>query len=110
MYNISQSNVSINENTTVKLFNDERTTVQGPTDDNNKTELQKACTIEMSMNNGDILTVTMIELEQERRTTRSSYIPGPYIQVIQYNTTCNKFWSVKRWLMNTEAWWKKEGI
>ena len=66
MYDISQSDVSINENTTVNLFNDEGTNVQGPTDDNNEIELQEACTMEMTMNDGDILMTTMIEHEQAK--------------------------------------------
>ena len=66
MYNISQSNVSLNGNSTENLFNDEATTVLGPTDDNKKTELQQACTMKMSMNNGDISMTTMIEHEQAK--------------------------------------------
>ena len=64
MYDISQSDVSFNENSTANLFNDKATTVKGPMDDNKKIELWKACIMEMSMNSGDILTTTMIEYEQ----------------------------------------------
>ena len=64
MYDISQSNVSINKNSTVNLFNNEATTVQGPMNDNNKIDSQKAHTMEMSLNDSDILTTTMIEHEQ----------------------------------------------
>ena len=66
MFDVSQSDVSINENTTVNLFNKEGTTVQGPTDDKNKTDSQKACTMEMSMNDSDIPMTTMVEYEQAK--------------------------------------------
>ena len=66
MYNINQSDVSINESSTVNLFNNKASTAQDPTDDNDKNELQKACTMEMVMNDGNILTTTMIEHEQAK--------------------------------------------
>ena len=66
MYNRSQSNVSLNENSTDNLFNDETTSVQGPMDDNKKIELQKACTMEMLMNDVNISMTTMIEHEQAK--------------------------------------------
>ena len=47
VYNVSQSNVSINENTTVNSFDSKVTTVQGPMDDNNEIKSWKACTMEM---------------------------------------------------------------
>ena len=65
-YNISQSDVSLNENSTANLFNDEATTVQGPTDDNKNIESQKACTMEMLMNDSNILMTIMIEREQAK--------------------------------------------
>ena len=61
VYDVSQSDVSINENTTVNSFNNEGTTVQGPTDDNNEIELWKVCAMEMLMNDGNISITTMIE-------------------------------------------------
>ena len=60
VYDISQSDASINENSTENLFNDEAITVQGQTNNNNKIESQQACTTEMSMNDGNILMKTMI--------------------------------------------------
>ena len=66
MYDISQSNVSLNENSAENLFSDEATTIQGPMDDNKKIESQKACTMEMLMNDSDILMTTMIEHEQAK--------------------------------------------
>ena len=60
VYDISQSDASINENSTENLFNDEAITVQGQTNNNNKIESQQACTTEMSMNDGNILMTTMI--------------------------------------------------
>ena len=66
LYDISQSDVSINENSAVNLFNNEGTTVQGPTDENKKIESWKACTTEMLMNDGDILMTTTVEHEQAK--------------------------------------------
>ena len=58
VYDVSQSDISINENTTVNSFNNEVKTVQGPTGDNNEIKLWKAWTMEMPMNNGYISTIT----------------------------------------------------
>ena len=66
MYDINQSNVSINQNSTENLLNDEATTVQGPTDDKKKMESWKACTMEMLMNDSEISMTTMIEHEQAK--------------------------------------------
>ena len=66
VYDISHSDVSINENSTANLFIDKATTVQGPMRNNKKIESQKACTMEMMMNNGNILMTTMIEHEQAK--------------------------------------------
>ena len=87
VYDVSQSDVSINENTTVNLFNDKGTTVQGPTDDNNEIELQKACTMEMVMNDSDILTTTMTEHEQAKENhTKFLYVRAIHLcHVIQYH-------------------------
>ena len=51
---VSQSDTSINENHTENSFNNVTTVVQGPSDDNDENELQKAWTMEMLMNDGDI--------------------------------------------------------
>ena len=42
VYDVNQSDISINENTTVNSFNNEVKTVQGPTGDNNEIKLWKA--------------------------------------------------------------------
>ena len=45
VYDVSQSDISINENTTVNSYNNEIATVQDPMGDNNEIKLQKACTM-----------------------------------------------------------------
>ena len=50
----NQSDASINKLSTVNSINESMSEVQGPTDDNNKNKLQKAWTMEMLMNGGDI--------------------------------------------------------
>ena len=62
----AQSNISINGNSAVNLLNNKASTVQGPMDENNKIKSQKVGSMEMLMNNGDILTTTMIEHEQAK--------------------------------------------
>ena len=54
VHNVSQSHVSINENTTGNSFNNKVTTAQGPTGDDNEIESHIAWTLEMLMNDGDI--------------------------------------------------------
>ena len=49
----NQSDAPINEMSTVKSINESMSEVQGPMDDNNKNELQKAWTMEMLMTGGD---------------------------------------------------------
>ena len=66
VYDVSQNDVSINENTAVNSFNNEATKVQGPMGDNNKIKLRKAWTVEMPTNDGNILMTTMTGLEQAR--------------------------------------------
>ena len=60
----SQSVTSLNENHTENLFNIVTMVVQGPTDDDDENKLQKACSIEMLMNDGDISTSMTNEPEQ----------------------------------------------
>ena len=48
-------------------FNNEATIVQGPMGDDDKIELQKAWTMEMLMNDSDISTTMMSQLEQVSR-------------------------------------------
>ena len=50
----NQSDTHINEMSTVNSINEPMSEVQGPTDDNNKNESQKAWTMEMLMSGGDI--------------------------------------------------------
>ena len=57
----NQSDAPINEMSTVNSINESMSEVQGPMDDNNKNELQKAWTMEMLMNGGDISANTMNE-------------------------------------------------
>ena len=63
-HGVSQSDTSIDENCTENPLNKITTVVQGPSDDNDKNELQKAWTMEMLTNNGDISTSMMNEPEQ----------------------------------------------
>ena len=101
VYDVSQSNVSINENTTVNSFVNEVKTVQGPMGDNNKIKSQKACTMEMLMSNGDILITMMIELKQARedyknflyaRATHSSHMIQYHMQqIMEHQKVVDKY-------------------
>ena len=59
----NQSDASINKMSTVNSINESMSEVQGPTDDNNKNESQKAWTMEMLMNDSDISANMMNEEE-----------------------------------------------
>ena len=59
----SQSDTPISEKSTVNSINKSTLVAQGPADDDDKNESQKAWTMEMLMNDGDILTNTMNEEE-----------------------------------------------
>ena len=63
-HDVSQSDVSLNENHTRNTFNKKATIVQGPMGDGDKIELEKAWTMEMLMNDSDISMTTMTGLEQ----------------------------------------------
>ena len=63
-HGVSQSDTSINENCTENLLNKVTTMVQGPSDNNDKNESQKAWTMEMLMNSGDISTSMTNEPKQ----------------------------------------------
>ena len=54
VHGVSQSDTSINENHTENSFNNVTTVAQGPSDDNDESESQKARTMEMLMNDGNI--------------------------------------------------------
>ena len=59
----NQNDASINKMSTVNSINESMSEVQGPTDDNNKNKSQKAWTMEMLMNDGDISANMMNEEE-----------------------------------------------
>ena len=59
----NQSDASINKMSTVNSINESMSEVQGPMDDNNEIELQKAWTMEMLTNDGDISANTTHEEE-----------------------------------------------
>ena len=59
----NQSDTSINKMSTVNSINKSMSEVQGPTDGNNKNKSQKAWTMEMLMNDGDISANTTNEEE-----------------------------------------------
>ena len=68
VHDISQSDVSLNENPTGNTFNYEVTTLQGPMGDDDEIESQKVWTMEMPTNDGNILTTTTNGLEQTKRS------------------------------------------
>ena len=63
-HGVSKSDTSINEKHTDNPFNKVAMVVQSPLDDNDKTKSQKAWTMEMLMNNGDISMSMTNEPEQ----------------------------------------------
>ena len=64
VHDVSQSDVSLNENPTGNTFNNEVTVVQGPTGDDDGIESWKAWMMEMLMNDSDISMTMMNGLEQ----------------------------------------------
>ena len=64
MHDVSQSDISLNENPTGNTFNNVATVVQGPTGNDDKNESQKAWVMEMWMSDSDISTTMMNGLEQ----------------------------------------------
>ena len=91
VYDISQSDVSINENIAVNSFNNEVTTVQAPMGDSNKIESWKAWAMEMLTKNGNISMTAMTELQQARedytkilyaRATHSNHVTQYHMQQI----------------------------
>ena len=69
-------------------------------DDNNEIKSQKACTMEMAMNDGDISMTMRIEHDQAKQDYKKFLYAT---QVMQYNTTYSRLFSIKRCLTNTEA-------
>ena len=67
IHNISQSDISLNENHTRNTYNNEATVVQGPTGDNDEIKLWKAWMMEMLTNDSDISTTMTYGLEQVSR-------------------------------------------
>ena len=59
----NRSDTPISEKSTVNSINKSTLVVQGPADDDDENESQKAWTMEMLMNDGDISTNTMNEEE-----------------------------------------------
>ena len=106
VHDISQSDISLNENGTRNSFNNEVTTVQGPMGDDNKIESWKAWTMEMPMNDGNILTTTMNGVEQARedykkflyaRAIHSSHtIQYHMLQIMEQQKVDNKYRSLLR--------------
>ena len=54
VHDVSQSDISLNENPTGNTFNNVATVVQRPTDDDDENKSQKLWTMEMLMSDGDI--------------------------------------------------------
>ena len=61
-HDYNQSDAPINKRSTVNSINELTSKVEGPTDDDNKNESQKAWTMEMVTNNGDISANTTNEV------------------------------------------------
>ena len=64
VHDVSQSDVSLNENPTGNTFNNEVTVVQGPTGDDDEIKTWKAWMMEMLTHDGNISTTMMNGLEQ----------------------------------------------
>ena len=54
LHNVSQNDTSLNENPTGNTFNNVATVAKGPTGDDDENKSQKAWTMEMLRNDGDI--------------------------------------------------------
>ena len=76
----SQSDISINENHTVKSINKSTLVAQGPVDDNDENEPCKAWTMEMLMNDGNISMSIMNEEDSMSMDEKSSYMPEQHTQ------------------------------
>ena len=82
VHNVSQSDISLNENATRNSFNNEVTTVQGPMGDDNKIKSQKAWTMKMLMNDSNISMTTMNGLKQSREDYKKFLYARPYTQIM----------------------------
>ena len=104
IYDVSHSDISINENTTVNSFNNKVATIQGPMGDNNEIESWKAWTMEMPTNDGDILMTKTNELKQLREdykkflytsVTHSSHTIQYHMQqIMEHQQVINRYRSV----------------
>ena len=86
----NQSDIPISEKSTVNSINKSTSVVQGPVDDDDENESRKAWTMEMLMNDGDILTNMTNEEESMSDDEKGSYMPERSTQIIQYNIICIK--------------------
>ena len=83
VHDVSQSDISIDENATGNSFNNEVTTVQGKMGDDNEIELWKVWTMEMLMNDSDILMTMMNGVKQ----AREGYMKFLYARAIHSSQT-----------------------
>ena len=86
----NQSDAPINKRSTVNSINESTLKVQGPMDDDNENESQKAWTMEMLTNDIDISANTMNEVESMSDDEKCSCMPGRCTQITRYNITCIK--------------------
>ena len=82
IHNVSQSDVSFNENPTGNTFNNGATVVQGPTGDDDENELWKAWMMEMLMIYSDISMTMMNDWSRGVRTTKTSCMSGLHTQTM----------------------------
>ena len=104
IHNVSQSDVSLNENPTGNIFNNEATVEQGPTGDDDEIKLWKAWMMEMLMNDGNISTTMMNGLEQVSqgykkflyaRATHSNHVIQYHMQqIMERQKVVNKYRSM----------------
>ena len=87
VHDVSQSDVSLNENPTGNTFNNAVTVVQGPTGDDDEIESWKTWTMEMLMNDSNILTTMTNRLKQVSEDYKKSlYARATHSNhVIQYH-------------------------
>ena len=88
--NNDQNDAPISKRSTVNSINKLTSEVQGPADDDNKNKSRKAWTIEMLMNDGDILTNMTNKVELMSDDGKCSCTPGRCPQITRYNIICIK--------------------
>ena len=104
IHNVSQSDVSLNENPIGNAFNNVATVVQGPTDEDDENKSQKAWTMEMLTNDSNISMTMMNGLEQVSedykkflyaRTTHSNHAIQYHMQqIIERQKVVNEYRSM----------------